>query len=164
RAASSRIGALAAVKQATPKISKTLGAGLLGADGGSVADRAGAPDESGPLPPDTRVSERLSRHTSTEIDTAVVRCYGTPPELDFIIDRARTRGLPELDATALIPESVRTGRTQFPVEPPGRTPPDALAARFRRAGEPLGFLRTRAEGGFHATDAPFPPRATITLG
>src|SRR5690606_37154651 len=76
----------------------------------------------------------------------------------------RRGGLPELDATALIPESVRTGRTQFPVEPPGRTPPEALAARFRRAGEPLGFLGTRAEGGFHATDAPFPSRATIILG
>jgi hypothetical protein len=164
RAASSRIGVPEAVKQAIPKISKTLGAGLLGAYGGSVAVRAGAPDEAGAFPSATLVSERLGRITSTEIAPAFIGGYGAQRGLDITIDYARTRGLPELDATALIPESVRTGRTQFPVEPPGRTPPEALAARFRRAGEPLGFHGTRAEGGFHATDAPFPPRATITLG
>ncbi len=164
RAASSRIGAPEAVKQAIPKISKILGAGLLGAYGGSVAVRAGAPDEAGAFPSATLVSERLGRITSTEIAPAFIGGYGAQRGLDITIDYARTRGLPELDATALIPESVRTGRTQFPVEPPGRTPPEALAARFRRAGEPLGFHGTRAEGGFHATDAPFPPRATITLG
>ena len=164
RAALSRIGVPEAVKQAIPKISKTLGAGLLGAYGGSVAVRAGAPDEAGAFPSATLVSERLGRITSTEIAPAFIGGYGAQRGLDITIDYARTRGLPELDATALIPESVRTGRTQFPVEPPGRTPPEALAARFRRAGEPLGFHGTRAEGGFHATDAPFPPRATITLG
>src|SRR5690554_151872 len=164
RATSSRIGALEAVKQAAPKISKTLGAGLLGGYGGSVAVRAGAPDETGAFPSATRVSERLGRITSTEIAPAFVGGYGAHRGLDSIIDRARTRGLPELDATALIPESVRTGRAQFPVEPPGRTPPDALAARFRRAGAPRGSLRTRAVGSFHATDASFPPCAVITLG
>src|SRR5690554_5438467 len=76
RATSSRIGALEAVKQAAPKISKTLGAGLLGGYGGSVAVRAGAPDETGAFPSATRVSERLGRITSTEIVPAFVGGYG----------------------------------------------------------------------------------------
>src|SRR5690554_6316159 len=76
RAALSRIGAPEAVKQAIPKISKTLGAGLLGAYGGSVAVRAGAPDEAGALPSATLVSERLGRITSTEIVPAFVGGYG----------------------------------------------------------------------------------------
>ena len=114
RAALSRIGAPEVVKQAAPKISKTLGAGLLGAYGGSVAVRAGAPDETGALPSATLVSERLGRITSTEIAPAFIGGYGAHRGLDFIIDRARTRGLPELDATALIPNQSVPGEPSSP--------------------------------------------------
>ena len=105
------------------------------------------------VPSATRVSERLGRITSTEIAPAFVGVW-SPPRIRFYNDRMRTRGLPELDATALIPESVRTGRTQFPVEPRAGPLP-STSGTFPPGREPLGFLRTRAEGGFHATDAPF---------